>query len=99
MYIDTQVLSRTVAIALENSVNVTQNIYSETKATAEFCYKFDAFFDCLNVRSLVEGKHKRKPNLNPYRSPSDKRFKVNNSVKVYITRFQFKQIFTPVYML
>ena len=72
----TQVLSRTVAIALETSVDSRKG-NMDTAATANFCRKFDAFFDCLNVRSLVEGKRKRKPNLDPYWSQSDRRFKVN----------------------
>ena len=56
------------------------DVYADTKATAEFCNKFDAFFDCLNVRCTREGKHKRKPNLEPYETSSDMRFKVNNPV-------------------
>lgn len=35
----------------------------------------DNFFDCLNVRSIEEGKRKRKPFLLPYSSVDDKRFK------------------------
>uniref|UniRef100_A0A1X7U031 Transposable element P transposase n=1 Tax=Amphimedon queenslandica TaxID=400682 RepID=A0A1X7U031_AMPQE len=35
----------------------------------------DKFFDCLNTRHLEEGKRKRKPDLDPYRSVNDRRFK------------------------
>ena len=34
---------------------------------------FDRFFDCMNTRRLTEGKEKRKPDLDPYRSPNDAR--------------------------
>lgn len=45
--------------------------------TAKFCYMFDRFFDCLNTRNASEGKKKRKPDLDPYRSVNDKRFDVS----------------------
>lgn len=44
--------------------------------TAKFCSMFDCFFDCLNSRNLIEGKTKRKPDLDPYTSADDARFKV-----------------------
>ena len=44
--------------------------------TARFILLIDRFFDCMNVRALTEGNHKRKPDLNPYRSINDVRFKV-----------------------
>lgn len=44
--------------------------------TAKFGYMFDKFFDCLNTRNAEEGKRKRKPDLDPYRSDKDARFKV-----------------------
>ena len=34
----------------------------------------DKFFDCTNVRSLVEGERKRKPFQKPYKSVDDERF-------------------------
>ena len=40
---------------------------SDTSETERFVRTFDKFFDLMNVRSLKEGEHKRKPNLNPYR--------------------------------
>ena len=45
--------------------------------TAKFCSMFDRFFDCLNTQNASEGKRKRKPDLDPYRSVEDKRFKVS----------------------
>ena len=65
-----QVLSKTVADALqlENNPNLTETI--------RFIRKFDRFFDMMNVRSLDESVLKRKPDLRPYRSISDSRFKV-----------------------
>ena len=44
--------------------------------TAKFCKMFDNFFDCLNTRRAGEGKQKRKPELEPYRSAEDGRFEV-----------------------
>ena len=48
----------------------------EMTETIRFVCFFDRFFDCLNVSSLSEGRHSRKPDLYPYRSPNDKRFTV-----------------------
>ena len=65
-----QVLSSTVANAF--------SYYSleETEETEKFVRYFDKFFDCLNVRSLSECVHSRKPDLRPYRSPDDPRLQV-----------------------
>lgn len=52
----------------------------DTTGTEKFCRMFDRFFDMLNTRSLTEGRKKRKPDLLPYYSANDKRFKVNMSV-------------------
>ena len=49
---------------------------SEFDETAYFCSMFDRFFDCLNTRDAKEGKKKRKPDLDPYRSIEDGRFQV-----------------------
>ena len=65
-----QVLSSSVAKAL---------MYFNDPATVEtqrFCHIFDRFFDCFNVRSYSEGRKKRKPDLLPYRTVNDSRFKV-----------------------
>lgn len=48
----------------------------ELTETARFCLMFDKFFDCLNTRRFGEGKEKRKPDLDPYSSEKDRRFKV-----------------------
>lgn len=70
MIMSLQVLSKTVADALqlENNPNLTETI--------RFIRKFDRFFDMMNVRSLDESVLKRKPDLRPFRSITDNRFKV-----------------------
>ena len=50
--------------------------------TARFCLMFDKFFDCLNTRRAGEGKRKRKPDLDLYRSDKDVRLQVY--IVVYI---------------
>ena len=52
--------------------------YSET---AKFCKMFDRFFDCMNVRSICEGRNKRKPDLEPYQDVVDTRFHVSHMHK------------------
>ena len=72
-----QVLSSTVANAF--------SYYSleETEETEKFVRHFDKFFDCLNVRSLSECVHSRKPDLRPYRSPDDPRLQVIHNIHYY----------------
>ncbi len=41
----------------------------------QFVRHMDKFFDCLNVRSLSEWSHKKKPDRKPYTSSQDERFK------------------------
>ena len=48
----------------------------ETKETERFILMMDRFFDCLNVRNFKEWALKKKPDLKPYSSPDDSRFKV-----------------------
>ena len=55
-----QVLSQTMSTVLSNYGSPGH------RGTAEFCLKMDKFFDCTNVRSLVEGERKRKPFQKPY---------------------------------
>ena len=63
----TQVLSRSVAIALEESGK------EDVTGTAQFCRMMNDFFDCTNVRSLTE--HVRKRNhFKPYELADDERF-------------------------
>ena len=64
----TQVLSRSVALALEESGN------SEVLGTAEFCRMMNDFFDCTNVRSLREHERKRNDLIKPYTAVDDDRF-------------------------
>lgn len=49
---------------------------SRASETAVFVDKVDKFFDCLNVNSFDEGKLKRKPFIQPYRSQHDFRLLV-----------------------
>ncbi len=65
-----QVLSASVANALEYHGD------SDSTETAAFVRLFDRFFDCFNVRSIGECIKKRKPDLGPYRDPSDSRLSV-----------------------
>ena len=62
-----QVLSDTVANALEELYD------GQISETVNFIRHMNKFFDCLNVRSLYEGRNKRNPNLNPYRASDDNR--------------------------
>ena len=64
----TQVLSRSVAIALQESGR------EEVAGTAQFCSMMNDFFDCSNVRSLTEHTRKRNHLIKPYESPNDERF-------------------------
>jgi hypothetical protein len=63
-----QVLSASVSSAFELTGK------EEFTETAKFCKICDKFFDCLNTRRAGEGKQKRKPDLEPYRSVDDVRF-------------------------
>lgn len=49
---------------------------SSASETATFIDKVDKFFDCLNVNAFNEGKLKRKPFIQPYRSQLDFRLLV-----------------------
>ena len=48
----------------------------ETTETRVFIRMVDQFFDCMNVRSKLEGKLRRKDQRLPYTSSNDHRFKV-----------------------
>ena len=50
---------------------------SDYDETAKFCSMFDWFFNCLNTRNASEGKKKRKPDLDSYRSVEDKQLEVS----------------------
>ncbi|CAB4010233.1 Hypothetical predicted protein [Paramuricea clavata] len=64
----TQVLSRSVALALEESGN------SKVLGTAEFYSMMNDFFDCTNVRSLREHERKRNDLIKTYTAIDDDRF-------------------------
>ena len=64
----TQVLSRSVAVALEESGK------EDVLGTAQFCRMMNDFFDCTNVRSLTEHTRKRNHLIKPYETPDDERF-------------------------
>ncbi len=57
---------------------------SETSETERFVRIFDKFFDLMNVRSLKEGTHKRKPNLNPYRNDKQSEERLSVSYNYYV---------------
>ena len=65
---------------LSSSVSHALAYYNDpaTSETQKFCRMFDRFFDCMNVRAYSEGTKKRKPDLLPYRTASDTRFKVKH---------------------
>ena len=69
----------------------------EFEETAKFCRMFDKFFDCLNTRRAGEGKQKRKPDLDPYRSDSDIRLQVSSYVSVWLgTSYEYT---FPIHLL
>jgi hypothetical protein len=49
---------------------------ASTQATEQFVRFMDCFFDCFNVRSIVEGKKTRKATRDPYWTKNDWRFTV-----------------------
>ena len=68
MKLATQVLSRLVAIALQESRD------DDVLGTTNFCMMMNNFFDCTNVRSLTEHVSKRNDFIKPYTSTDDERF-------------------------
>ncbi|XP_028404077.1 uncharacterized protein LOC114526750 [Dendronephthya gigantea] len=63
----TQVLSKSVAFALEESGK------DDVTGTAQFCRMMNDFFDCANVRSLTEHVRKRNHLIKPYEMQDDER--------------------------
>ncbi|CAC5356777.1 THAP9 [Mytilus coruscus] len=62
-----QILSGSVANALEH-------LYDDSVSeTVLFIRNFNKFFDCLNVRNLLEGCNKRNPDLEPFTGVDDPR--------------------------
>ena len=70
MYIIIQVMSQSVACALEVKNR------NKNQQTRIFIRMIDKFFDCLNVKSPQQAKLKRKETIAPYYISSDGRFKV-----------------------
>ena len=64
----TQVLSRSVAVALEESGK------EDVSGTVQFCRMMNDFFYCTNVKSLTEHTRKRNHLIKPYETPDDERF-------------------------
>ena len=62
-----QTLSATNALVLKSKFGPAYH------GTAEFCSMMDKFFDIMNVRDSIEHVHKRKINLQPFKSPEDER--------------------------
>lgn len=83
-----KVLSTTVANAFEMEDN------QQIKETIRFIRMMDTYFDIMNVRSLNESVFTRKPNLRPFRSSSDDRFKVINTL--YHAKLRLSCIFVVV---
>ena len=71
-----QVLSESVSKAL------TLMGGEKTKETAKFTAYIDKFFDSLNVSNFCNGKKKRKPFQEPYRSSSDFRLTVSSILRL-----------------
>ena len=76
-----KVLSRSVADAMAHYQAL--EIDHDTTETERFVRMFDRFFDMLNTRCLEEGIQKIKPDLHPYRSLLDERFKVYNEIILF----------------
>lgn len=55
-----QVLSDSVAVALH------QLMEDEASDTSKLCEMMSKFFDCLDVRSVTEHKHRNNANVKPY---------------------------------
>ena len=72
------VVTRSLVVKEDRSWQV--HVYSHP-IDLKFCLLFDKFFDCLNTRRAGEGKEKRKPDLDPYRSDKDVRLHVSSREK------------------
>lgn len=78
-----QILSSTVPHALDEfyGENVSEMVH--------LIRTFNKFFDCLNVRNLLEGRSKRNPDLNPYRNVNDARLVLlSNDFLEYIKEWE-----------
>lgn len=70
----------------------------EAFETAYFISKIDKFFDCLNVRHYLQGKHVRKSFLQPYRSKTDFRFDVSYNTQHFIVVNHPRSTFSPKFL-
>jgi hypothetical protein len=58
---------------------------SAVSAIVSLISSMDKFFDCLNVRSLYEGKMKKNENLTPYTTVDDPRlFRLQDNILGYL---------------
>lgn len=62
-----QVLSDSMAVALR------QLLGDEASETSKLCGMMNKFFDCMNVRSVTEHRHKNNANVKPYTDVNDER--------------------------
>ena len=60
----------------------------DCQETAKFFLHMDRFFDCMNVRSTTEADKKRKPDLAPYRSVDDGRFRFFDEFVQYLEHWK-----------
>ena len=87
-----QALSESVSKALK----LTQG--NRANGTARFIEMMDKFFDALNVSNFTEGKHKRKPFQNPYRSDSDFRLTVSIDIMYTLACMKSDPQFNPQWL-
>ena len=72
-YMKVNLAAQVISDSVANSI---QDLYGpDTEETVKFLRMFNKFFDCLNVRSMWEGRNKRNANLSPYNSEDDQRLK------------------------
>lgn len=62
---------------------------SQAEETVKFTSNVDKFFDALNVTNFVNGKKKRKPFQDPYRSSTDFRLTVSYTRMLKETSLHF----------
>ena len=63
-------------MALKHIQPTNSSANANMTAASQFWEMFDGFFDWLNVRATWECQNKRKQNVDPYWTASDRRFKV-----------------------
>ena len=61
-----------------DALQLTEN--PEVKETERFVRMMNQFFDLFNVRSTTEGTKKRNPDLLPYKSIGDPRYKASSVI-------------------